>query len=277
MRRSSKLCSIILSLGILASLALMVVSVGCSSSGGSASAMMEKMTWDTTQLTYINVEGLRNDSALEDLYDQWREDAGQMLSTHGIDRNSVQSMGYGSEVTIIMGSFDLAAVRHELDTREYNDDDYRGVEVWKKPYGNELTALMDGVIIIGPEDSVEDCIRVIQGGEDSFADKQNARDVMNKLPNGLFANLSMSNWFTGLLLGGFESLGISAQKADQYTLRFTFVLKFNDRGYAEDAMNKVEDFVEGSYRNVQARQDGEYVIVTGEIDVDDAGSMLEAR
>jgi len=235
---------------------------------------MEKMSWDTTQLTYINVQSLRSDPALDDLYEEWRDDAGQMLSAHGIDRNSVDSIGYGSEVTIIMGNFDLASVRDELDTRDYNDDEYRGVEIWRKPYGNEVTALKDGLIVIGPEDPIKECIRVLEGAEDSFADKQDAADVMNRLPGGLFVHVSMSNWFTGLLLSGFESLGISAQKADEYTMRFTFVLKFDDPAYAEDAMNKVEDFIDNSYRNVEARQDGQFIIATGEIDVEDAAEGL---
>jgi len=274
MRKPTNLRNIVVSLGLLASLVLTLVLTGCSSGGGSAAAMMEDMSWDTTQMTYLNVEALRNDPALDDLYDNWREDEGQMLNAHGIDRNSVTSIGYGSEVTIVAGSFDLAEVRHELDTRDYDDDEYRGIEVWRKPYGNELTALKGGLIIIGPEDPVKECIRVMEGTEDSFADRQDARDVMNKLPGGLFVHVSLSNWFTGLLLSGFESLGISAQKADEYTLRFTFVLKFDDRAYAEDAMNKVEDFVDNSYRNVEARQDGEYLIVTGEIDVEDASDAL---
>lgn len=270
-----KLSMIVLSIGVISSLALAVVVAGCSSGAGSAAAMMEKMSWDTNQLTYVNVEALRNDPALKDLYDEWRDSSGQILNTHGIDRNAVKSIGYSSEVTIVMGDFDLAAVRHELDDREYDDDDYRGVEVWKKPYGNEFTALMKGLIIIGPEDSVKESIRVIEGAEDSFADKQDARDVVNRLPKAFFVNVSMSNWLTGLLLSGFESLGIAAEKADQYTLRFTLVLKFDDPRYAETALNKVEDFVEMNYRNVKVRQDGEYVTVTGDMDIDDADSVFE--
>lgn len=271
----TRITSIILSAGMLLSLALVMVA-GCSSGGGSASSMMHKMSWDTSRLAYTNVEALRKDPALEDLYDEWRENAGQVLSAHGIDRNSVNAMASGSEITIIMGSLDLMAVREELDDRDYDDDEYRGVEVWKKPYGDELVALKDDSIIIGPADSVKECLRVIEGAEDSFADKQHAADVMNRLPGGLFVHVSMSNWFTGLLLGGFEALGISAKKVDEYTLRFTFVLKFSDPAYAENAMNKVEDFIDNnsSYRNVEAKQDGQFVIATGEIDIEDAAGVL---
>ena len=273
MKKSRRTIGVILSMGMLVSLAIIMIA-GCSSAGGSASAMMEKMPWDTSQLTYVNVASLRDNAALDDLYDEWRDGTGQMLSAHGIDRNSVSSMAYGSEITIIAGSFDLAAVREELDDRDYDDDEYRGVEVWEKPYGNELVALKGSLVIMGPEDPVKECIRVMEGSEDSFADKQHAADVMNKLPGGLLVHVSMSNWLSGMLLGGFEALGMSAQKADEYTLRVTFVLKFDDQAYAEDAKNKVEDLVDTSYRNVEVRQDGQFIIATGEIDVEDASDAF---
>ena len=187
---------------------------------------------------------------------------------------SVSSMAFGSEVTIIAGSFDLATVRQELDERNYDDDEYRGVEVWQKPYGNELVALKGSLVIVGPEDPVKECIRAMEGSEDSFADRQHAMDVMDKLPGGVFVHVSMSNWLSGLLLGGLEALGTSAQKADEYTLRVTFVFKFDDQAYAENAKNKVEDFVDNPCRHVEVKQDGQFIIATGEIDVEDAGDLF---
>lgn len=274
MRKSPKFFRVISAVVLLSFLALAILTAGCSSSAGSPLAMMEKLPWDTSQMTYVNVKALRSDPALEDLYGLWRQSMAQIVNTHGIDRNMVHAMALGSNVTLITGKFDLSGVRQELDKRDYDEGQYRGVEVWRKPYGNELTALMDRLIIIGPEDTVKVCIRIINDGDDSFSDRQHARDVLSKLPNGLYVNVSMSNWLTGLFLSGFKSLGISAQKADEYTLRFTFVLKFDEPRYAENAVNRVEDFVKISYRNVKASQDGEYVIVTGEIDIDDADSVL---
>lgn len=269
-----KLRAIISVLGLTCLLALGVASSGCASKAGADSAI-DKMPWDANRFVYVDVEELRSDEDMADLYDAWKGSAGPMLTTRGIDRSAVDWAAYGPSVTFLGGKFDLAEIRHELDDRNYTDDEYRGVEVWTRPFGNELVALMGSLVIIGNEASVEESIRVIKDDEDSLGDDADVADVLKRLPDGALTEVYTGNWLVDLVLSGYEAVGLSAQKQDDQTLKITLVVKFDDEDYARDAAVQIEDYMDLQYRRVDVTRDGQYVIGTAELDIDDAESMFQ--
>lgn len=161
------------------------------------------------------------------------------------------------------GDFDLDGVRNELEDRDYDDDEYKGVEVWKD---YEWVALMGNLIITGSEEAVKDCIKVIKEGEDSLADDRDAGDVMHRLPTGIWLSYSTYETYEDL-----EANGYSFGKKDEDTLRMTWVLRFRDEDAAEDAMEEIEDDLaeEPDFKHVDVDQDGEFVMVTADIDIED--------
>lgn len=269
-----KLRGILSILGLVCILALGIASGGCASKT-SADGATNKMPWDTNRFVYVDVNALRSDDDLVDLYDTWKESAGTMLTLHGIDRSDVSWAAYGGLLTLLGGDFRLDDIRHELDGRNYTEDEYRGVEVWGKPYGNELVALMGDLIIIGDEASVEESIRVIKDNEDSLGDQSDVADVLKRLPNGAFTEVDTDNWLIDSMLAGFEALGLSAEKKDDQTLKITAVVKFDDEEYARDALVRIEDYMDLQYMHVEVTRDGQFVIGTAELDISDAGPMFQ--
>lgn len=261
-------------LGLVCIMALGLAASGCASKAGADDAI-DKMPWDTNHFVYVDVKALRSDDDLIDLYDAWKESAGPMLTLHGIDRSDVSWAAYGASLTLLGGKFDLDEIRHELDERNYTEDEYRGVEVWERLFGNELVALMGDLIMIGSEASVEESIRVTKDDEDSLADQSDVADVLKRLPDGTFTEVNADNWLIDSLLAGFEAVGLSAAKKDDQTLKITAVVKFDDDEYARDAVFKIEDYMDLQYRHVEVTRDGQFVIGTAELDINDAESMFQ--
>ncbi len=268
-----KLRGIIAVLGMTCVLALGMAGSGCASKAGADSAI-DKMPWDADRFVYVDVKELRSDDDLADLYDAWKDSAGPALTMRGIDRSDVTWAAYGASLTLLGGKFDLDEIGHELDDKNYAGDEYRGVEVWTKPYGNELVALMSNLIIIGGEEPVEETIRVIKEGEDSLGDDTDVADVLKRLPDGTLTEVHTDNWLADMVLAGYEAVGLSVQKEDDQTLKITAVIKFDDDEYARDAVIQIEDYLDLQYMHVDVTRDGQYVIGTAELDIDDAESMF---
>jgi len=271
---------LVVSLGVLQA-TMAVASAGCASSSG-LTAMLARVPSDTSSLEYVNAKALRNDADLDDLYDAWKASVDSRLDSHGIDHNDVSSCvfgtGPGKRFTLVTGRFDLDEVRGELDDRHFDRDEYRGVEVWKKDtgWGYEQAsdvALMGDLIILGNEEGVESCIKVIKAGNASWLSKADVNDVANRLPGGVW--VSVEREWAGLLVGGLEAYGLSAKKLDSDTLKIAGVAKFEDEDDADDALDMVENLMELQFRRVDVSQEGLFLEASAELDIDDAESLFQ--
>jgi len=271
---------LVVSLGVLLTLAL--ASIGCASSNG-LSDMLAKVPAGTDSLKYVDVKALRNDADLSDLYDAWKAAADPSLESRGIDHGSVDLLASGGDssqsFTILVGKFDLEEIRDELGDRNYNDDEYKGVEVWEKTtsWGADLdeeVALMGDLIIFGNKAGVEGCIKVIKEGAASWISKADIKDVSGRLPSGLYAVLSKTEW-TGLVMEGFEALGMSINKQDGDTLKIDGVAKFEDEDSADNAQDAIEYMMEQQFDSVDVTQEGVFLKGSAELDIDDAESLFQ--
>lgn len=271
---------LVVSLGVLLTLAL--ASIGCASSNG-LSDMLAKVPAGTDSLKYVDVKALRNDADLSDLYDAWKAAADPSLESRGIDHGSVDLLASGGDssqsFTILVGKFDLEEIRDELGDRNYNDDEYKGVEVWEKTtsWGADLdeeVALMGDLIIFGNKAGVEGCIKVIKEGAASWISKADIKDVSGRLPSGLYAVLSKTEW-TGLVMEGFEALGMSINKQDGDTLKIDGVAKFEDEDSADNAQDTIEYMMEQQFDSVDVTQEGVFLKGSAELDIDDAESLFQ--
>jgi hypothetical protein len=224
--------------------------------------MMGKLPKDTSYFGFNNIKAVRGDDDLEDLYKSWKDGVEDMLDKYGIDTDDVDSDVEGEGARIFSGKFDLDDVRDELDDMDYDDDEYKGVEVWKSD--TEWVALMKNLIIIGAEDGVKDCINVIKEGEDSLKDNKDAKGVMDKLHSGIGMYYYEGGGYIDI-----EAFGMSFWKKDKDTLGVSMVFKFEDKDAAEDAMDEIEENLEDEYEDIDVDQDDEFIIVTGEIDIED--------
>ncbi len=272
---------LVVSLGVLLA-TMAVASAGCASSSG-LTAMLARVPSDTTSLKYVNVKALRNDADLDDLYDAWKAGVDSWLRALGISHSDVNVFAHGSSAdgrfTLLTGKFDPNEVRNELDDREYDKDEYKGVEVWKREVGwdpvlDSRVALMGNLIIMGNKDGVEDCISVIKSGAASWLSKVDVNDVASRLPGGLYADLEEAD-LASLFIKGLEVTGVSAKKLDGDMLKIAGVAKFEDEDDADDADDAIEDLLELQFKRVDVSQEGLFLKASAELDIDDAESLFQ--
>jgi hypothetical protein len=268
-----KLIGIVSVVALVLLLALVGAGAGCGSNGGGgATDMMKKIPEDATYFNFIDIRALRADDDLKDLYRQWEGDSNYLGDEYDIDTDDVSSWTDGGNVTLLAGSFGLDDVREKLDKHDYaKKDEYKGVEVWESEDGYEWVALMNNLIIIGSKEAAKDCIRVIREGEHSLQHNLDVRDVMDKLQGGItvFVSTSGSAWYDEDY-EGLEASSMSLTKKDKYTLQVSAVFKFVNDKDAEAAMDEIKSDMKGDkYKNVDLNQDGEYVKITAEMDIED--------
>ena len=267
---------LVVSLGVL--LAMALASVGCASGNG-LTDMLAKVPEDTASLKYVDVQALRNDADLDDLYDAWKAAVDTRLEAHGIDHGDVNvfALGKGSDQRFILlvGKFDLDEVRDELGDRHYDKGEYKGVEVWKKQPGwgaedYSEVAIMGSLLILGNEAGVEGCIGVIEEGESSWLNEADLKDVSNRLPGGVYVGLEEK--LTGI--SSLEAYGISAKKQDAGTLAIAGVAKFQEEDDADHAEDAIEYLMGLAYEDVDVTQDGVFLKGSAELDVDNAANLF---
>ena len=266
---------------LLATMAL--ASAGCASSSG-LSAILAKVPSDTTSLKYVNAKALRNDADLDDLYDAWKASVDLRLEAHGVDHADVSVYAFGTSsdkrFTLLTGKFDMDEVRGELDDRHFEEDEYRGVEVWQKEAGwsseqDSHVALMGDLIVFGNEAGVESCIKVMKAGNASWLSNADINDVSSRLPGGLYTDLEKAAGLGSLLVNGLEVTGISAKKQDSDTLKIAGVAKFEDEDDADHAEDAIENLMDLQFEDVEVSQGGLFLEAKAQMDIDDAGTLLQ--
>ena len=271
---------LVVGLGVLLA-ATAVASVGCASSSG-YTAMLSRVPSDTTSLKYVDVKALRNDADLDDLYDAWRVGMNSGLEALGINHSDVNAFAHGSSAdrnfTLLVAKFDPDDVRSELDDREYDQDDYKGAEVWKREVGwdpvlESRVALMGNLIIMGNEDGVEGCISVIKAGAASWLSDADVNDLASRLPGGVYVDLQNQD-LAGVFINGLEVTGISAKKLDGDTLKIAGVAKFDNEDAADDAEDAIENLMDLQFDHADVTQEGEFLEGSAELDIADAKSLF---
>ena len=269
-------------LGLLVLVSLILAMVGCSSGGGGggdkdAIALMKKLPQGTDSFMFADFKALRTDDDLEDMYEGISDDMGGMTSDmEGMSIDDLDFLAMAGEmVFIVQGDFDLEAVRESLEDAGYEKDDYQDVEVWKT-FGMATAMTDDDCIISASDTDVEDCIDAIKGKAKSLYEESGVKDDMGKLPGDSLVvawSGGGDSFFASGTYTGMEATAVSISKKNADDLTFTGAMRFKDSASAKDAMDDIEtDLEENSeakISNLKVTQDGEYVKVTGEMDMDE--------
>lgn len=163
-----------------------------------------------------------------------------------IDEDAVKYVASGGGVNIYDGSFNLEDVRDELEDRDYEEDKYKGVEVWESEdeYGeDDWVAFLGGKILTGQEPDVEKCIEVVEEGDDSFVKNEDAKRVLDRLKYNDQVRISIEPYeqYEDLEAGGGsrKMLDDDAEKWD-----FQSIYLFDDADAADDAIDEIESDIE---------------------------------
>lgn len=269
-------------IGVIVLVSLTAATVGCAADEERKVVdMMRKTPGNATFFSFQDVKAMRNDHNLEVLYRDYRNNSESTFGDYGVDLNdvnhTVSSISFDVEdagaLLILDGDFDLGEVRDRLNSLGFDKDEYRGVEVWKRDRGvevgerngavevwkgGELVALRDNLVIAGDKHIVRYCIEVIKGEKDSLWDNEDARDVVNRLPDGIM--LAYFAPFGDGLYSGVGASGGSMEKKDEETLKSTQVFMFEDENAARSFAEERRDVI--GARTVE--KDGRFVILTSE-------------
>jgi len=271
---------------------LLIVSIiGCTSSESVEMAtesvemvsMMKKVSPDIEQFDFWDIAAIRADDDLEDYYSSWGDFFGRVEERYCIHFSELNYMAWADGAMLVKGDFNLEEIGEELEGNDFNDwGYYRDVEMWESE--NDYIALVSSdLIILGSYDDVRACIRIIKDGDDSLYDNHYLKDVMGRLPDGIWVgfdkNIYVARlWTSHINLNeytdnGLEVWGYSYDKKDKDTMTVTVVLKFEEAKDADDAMpdieNNMRDSDERNYKNVRRTHDGEYVMVSAQQDIED--------
>ena len=262
-------------------MAASLTGAGCSS-GSALADMVAKVPGDTMSFKYVDVAALRGDDDLSEIYDAWKATVDARLEAHGITSGDVNVFVFGTSTgmryTLLKGGFDLDQVRDRLEDRDFDDGEYKGVEIWEPKEGSGYdsdprVALMDDMIVLGDESGVEGCIKVMKEGDTSFLKKVDIKEVVDRTPAGLYVDLE-KNVLAGLIVKGFEAYGLSAQKEDSDTLDITGVAKFEDDDDAEDGADAIDTMLKTVFEDVDVSQDGDFLTAAAELDIDRSGFLF---
>ena len=229
---------------------------------------------ETDILYYTNVQSIRGDSNLYDIYKVMKEgDIGDLLDELDIDIDDLDYIAGTGEVIITEGEFDLKELRGDLDHHYLDFDryDYEGVEFWLGRNGEVVAISGDKLILGGDSDDVKDCIKVMKGEKSSAYDNEDVRDIINKLPKGT----------TEMVVTGGHyhnhkrtfSAGLVWVVENEDTLKIREVVKFYNEDEADDAKNNPQwEFKErDKFFDVDVNQSGKFLEFTAKMDIDNIG------
>jgi len=229
--------------------------------------MMRKTPENAMAFSFQDIEALRGDNDLKGLIEEWNwrgyfEEAFEKYGIYFDDVNRTARgtvLGSGSYY-LIDGNSDLDEVRNKLDALGFDKDEYRDVEVWVRTARS--VALMEDIIVFGFGQVVRDCIDVIKGEKDSLWHNQDARDVVDRLPDGISLTYLLIPYQESMMTEEppWKAQGASLEKKDEDTLKSTQVFMFEN----EDAAC---DFAEEEDERRNVKQDGKFVIVPDEVDI----------
>lgn len=239
----------------------LVSSIGCA--GGKSQGavdLMKKMPEDTTEFYYMDVKAFRGEENLEELFAMMRENF--RYGDDNIDIFNADYVGGSDDLTIIRGNLGFDDIRNTLDEIGYARDEHGDVPVWGTGYSS--IAIVGDIYVTGEESYVKASIGLIQGEGDSLRDTQYAKDIMNRLPNGIMMNYGKSD----TMFKGLKAFGVSMELLDKDTLKVTGVFLFGSEDDARDAMDEIAEDIPPDSELQDVNRDGRFVIAAFDADID---------
>lgn len=266
-----------------------VVGQACLGGGDSVpSGILELVPEDSQVVRVLYIDQIISGEApdwfadsIEDEWDDYLDDLGAFL-----DDLTTLTVAAGEDglLVVLDGGIDFEQARDYLDDEDFDDDTYRGYELWEGWDGwYEAVSLLEGrgQIVTGSTEGIKGALRAIDEGSGSLLD-----DVDNDMGRAL--KKAGAGWLRyaeeGCLfydLRGCRAFAMSVRRGDEEDLvEIITAFLFRSDQTAESQMYDLEDqFVDGtslgSYDIEDVRTDGEFVIMTivGEED-DLTGDLL---
>jgi hypothetical protein len=106
--------------------------------------MMKKLANSPGAFVFVDLQAMRADADLEDVYDVLERDVEIWIEPLDMDFDEVDSMGLGGRVAAFEGLFSLEQLRCKLKANGFVKTEYRGVETWEKDAEGEIITCPNG-------------------------------------------------------------------------------------------------------------------------------------
>jgi hypothetical protein len=266
--------------------AAFIVPTSCGGDSGALVGVMKQIPVGAEDVVYWNVKEMEANEDLHGMLDRWKADNEAWLDQFSVRTGDVehflgfstgpadgsagnQSAGNATAAdssAVVKGTFDFGEIRRQLDNKEFDEGDFKGLEVWESPDGVYWVVLTQDIVAVGPKEDIIETVRVIEGGNPSLYDDQDARDVVDRLPAGALMHFRRAGESP---LAGELAYGDSFKRKDQETLEAHIVVKFLEPEDAAAVLEIVEEEADLEYDKISAKQDGRYLRIDGEIDIEE--------
>jgi hypothetical protein len=258
---------------ILIVLAVLVSCItACTSKDSFLVQVMKLSPEDTYMITCFDAEGARDDPEFNFIHDYMIEE----LSYTGVDMEVMDISAFATVETdwdyiyIVMGDFELEDVRDALIELGvgFAENKYRGIEIWTDDYETSI-AFIDDIVVAGPTDEVEACIRRHNNQASSMYDNEDMKEVADKLPAAVVHSVFGPDVMYSIeALSG--SICLTNSNGHDGVVDMSGWLKYSTEASAEDAMTTdLEDDLgwELNAAISDVQQSGQFVEFAGEMEI----------
>ena len=254
--------------------------------GGSLPAGPLGLVSDDASWVFLTDVKVALDEGPDDFVDGFEDTWEDRLDDIEISLDAVDTLvnagGADWNVTVFDGEFDFERIRDELDDARYDDDEYRGYEIWSDgQLWVEAVALLDDrrEVVIGSTDDVEGVLKALSGSSGSLL-----QDDDNNLQRAL--ERAGQSWVVaaweecrGADVRRCRAVGAAMSRgSERYLVETTLAYLFRDERSAESEMDDLEDYLDDVFpRDVdieEVKLDGAFVIVTTSVDEDEWVSLF---
>lgn len=215
---------------------------------------------------YIDFKTIKEDKDLRVIYKKLTNE----FSKSDMDIDDLDFVFSDRDLRIFGGGFDKKKVKDELKDHDY--DKYNGVDLWTKKSeyssSSEAVAIVGDKLIVGDEKAVKNYIKVIKGSQTTmYEENDDFRDVVNKLPQGIYVMTFIDRKETG---------GFALLKEDKNTMELKGVFKYKDEDDAEDAVSDIKSSFKRKkgLSDLDVKQNGKYVEISAKGDIEDWESLM---
>ncbi len=273
-------CRPLLCAAVLMLFSVTLVLIGCGDGGGAgggsaeALAMMKMVPKGTGDFTYVDLEALRADDDLGDIYESVTDELSDSEDA-GIPTDNVDRMVQAGYLTILEGRFNLASLGSRLEDGGYEESDHDGTPIWEGSFSSVALVSASCLVTGWDIDKLKDGVDVIKGDGESLYDDADVKELMDRLPGGFTLMVYSGGEGFDQTYGGVEAIGYSLAKKSSDKARMTVIFAFSDAASAGDAEDEVKQLLtyeggEDGVSDISVTRDGKYVTATAQMSMEDA-------
>jgi hypothetical protein len=129
-----------------------------------------------------------------------------------------------------------------IERNSSGSSDYKGVEIWTGKNASS-TAVINDMVVNGSSEDIQRCIDVFKGAGTSLYDNKDARDIVNRLPDGYYLRLMVVvDENSSVASYGILAAGMVVSKQGANDSQKT-IYKFKDSNTAKQYMTEIQSSI----------------------------------